>query len=258
MKTIDVVLTLILNIPIILGIISLLIYRRKIILAFHIDIWTFFQIISGILIPLIAVSLAFSVYWVFGLINIHNVHFDTLMFFNTLKGFTIAALFEELIFRAGLLIGLIHLTKNTWLAIILSSVCFGLVHSFNPGATLLSVISNTIGGIMYSLAFLQSGRIWMALSLHISWNFLQAFYGFLVSGMSIGKSMFITQTPRGLVFFTGGTYGFEGGIIGIGARMVIITLIFLTIKYFSQQTSQIQKNVEAILSPNLQKTSNSA
>lgn len=136
------------------------------------------------------------------------------------------ALMEEVVFRGLLLNGLIYLLKRQWLAVLICGVLFGIAHSSNPGATPLSVVSNGLGGVMYSLAFLGTRRVWLPLGVHFAWNYFQGpVFGFLVSGFDFGT--LISQTSIGDPLLTGGAYGPEGGLIGIGFRFVVMVLVVL-------------------------------
>ena len=137
------------------------------------------------------------------------------------------ALGEELLFRGFMLNGLIQLLKNKYIAILITGVLFGLVHANNPNATYLSIISNGLGGVMYSIAFIESESIWLPFALHFSWNFIQGpILGFPVSGLmfsSLVKQTFVTEKT----IFTGSGYGPEGGLIGIGFRFFVIAMLLL-------------------------------
>jgi hypothetical protein len=55
-------------------------------------------------------------------------------------------------------------------AIALSALVFGLMHLGNQHATALSVAGNAMGGVMYGLAFVWSGRLCLPIGLHFAWN----------------------------------------------------------------------------------------
>jgi membrane protease YdiL (CAAX protease family) len=139
----------------------------------------------------------------------------------------IVAFIEELLSRSFLLGGLILFLKgNKWLAIALSAAFFGLAHAANPGATIVSVFGNALGGVMYAIAFLESGRVWSAWGLHFAWNFFQgSILGFPVSGMTEGGSI-IQQIAVGPEIITGGAYGPEAGLVGMASRFVVIGLLY--------------------------------
>ena len=136
-------------------------------------------------------------------------------------------LIEEIIFRCAILGALLLLFKHRTIAILISAILFGGMHAFNPNASILSVLSTILGGLAYSIAFTSTERIWLPFGLHFSWNYTQArIFGFSISGGVVrGPTPFIQQHDLGPALVTGGAYGPEGGILGICARILVLTLI---------------------------------
>ncbi len=139
--------------------------------------------------------------------------------------FLAAAFLEEVIFRSMFIAGIRSLGGTDRTAVLLCGVLFGIVHIPNPHATLLSFLSACIGGIMYAFAFVLTGRLWVSTGLHFAWNFFQsAVFGFAVSGLEKGGIVHQQQTGSDLL--TGGSYGPEGGIIGIGGRVLVVAMLW--------------------------------
>lgn len=133
-----------------------------------------------------------------------------------------SAVVEELVFRALLLGGLLRLTGSAVLALLVSSALFGLLHLVTTAdATTLSVLSTTMGGVMYGVAYLRTGRIWLGVGIHFAWNFVQAtVLGFTMSG---------TDDYSGALWQLrgGGDYGPEGTVWSLAGRSVVIALVLL-------------------------------
>lgn len=111
------------------------------------------------------------------------------------------------------------------LAMILSSAIFGLLHAANPNATFISTFNIFLAGIFLGFGYILTGELAIPIGLHITWNFFQGnVFGFPVSGNTIGPS-FIRIKQGGDALITGGAFGPEAGLIGIGA---IILGMFLT------------------------------
>ncbi|WP_234117410.1 hypothetical protein [Clostridium hydrogenum] len=75
-------------------------------------------------------------------------------------------------------------------------------------------------------AYLEIRNLIFPIALHFSWNFFQGpIFGFPVSGLKFPGmiSQSITSNNNTLM---GGMYGPEGGIIGIGFRILVIVLTF--------------------------------
>ena len=136
-----------------------------------------------------------------------------------------ASVKEEILMRGLLLSGLVlALRGRRTLAILLSALAFGCIHLSNPGATPLSVLGNALGGVVYGMAFVLAGSLWLAIGLHFAWNFVQGpLLGFPVSGMAAGGLQQVHDL--GPAWLTGGAYGPEAGLVGIAFRFVIVALV---------------------------------
>lgn len=145
---------------------------------------------------------------------------------------TFAAALEEFLFRSFLLNGLVVLLRGRRVvAVILSAIVFGAIHLSNPHASYVTAFGNALGGVMYCVAFLGARSFWLPLGLHFAWNFVQGpVLGFAVSGVHFDG--FATQHTTGDTLLTGGDYGPEGGLVGMGSRFVIIaaTLAYLAVR----------------------------
>ncbi|MGX9221481.1 CPBP family intramembrane glutamic endopeptidase [Massilia varians] len=142
-------------------------------------------------------------------------------------GKSAASLKEEILMRGLLLSGLVLVLKGRrTLAILVSAIAFGCIHLSNPGASPLSVLGNTLGGVIYGMAFLLSGSLWLAVGLYVAWNFVQGpLLGFPVSGIAAGGLQQVHDA--GPAWLSGGAYGPEAGLVGIAFRFVIIAMVLL-------------------------------
>ena len=98
---------------------------------------------------------------------------------------------EELVFRGYLMTnlrkGLFEIIGlDRWaggLALLVSSVLFGIAHSQNPGADPIGMISVVIAGIGFGGLYLMTNNLGMSIGLHFGWNFfLGHLFGLTVSG----------------------------------------------------------------------------
>ena len=90
-------------------------------------------------------------------------------------------LFEEIIFRGLLLIVLIQYLpktkKGNFIAVMLSSLLFGLIHIFNIfyggafGPTVLQVGYSFLMGMMWAVIYLKTRNIWIVMVLHTTYNY---------------------------------------------------------------------------------------
>jgi membrane protease YdiL (CAAX protease family) len=137
-------------------------------------------------------------------------HFEML----TVIGYLLAVLCqaggEELICRLFIMGKLRRRYKCPVVAILGNSIFFTILHLGNPGITVVSVISILIASILFSLVVFYTDNIWMAISMHTAWNFMQTIvFGLPNSGMPSPYSvMKVVKAADGFFYDTG--FGVEG------------------------------------------------
>ena len=139
----------------------------------------------------------------------------------------LAGVAEEIIFR-GAFYRLLEDGFGTLIAIVLSGVLFGLLHIFNPGATLASTAAIAVeAGILLAAAYLVTRSLWLAIGLHIGWNFTEGgIFGASVSG---GKSHgLITTVFAGPDWLTGGKFGPEASLTAV-TLCVVVAVVLLAV-----------------------------
>lgn len=125
-----------------------------------------------------------------------------------------SGVFEEIITR-GLVFRLLEEWLGSWTALALSALLFGLLHLMNPNATLLAAAAISIeAGILLAAVYMLTRRLWMAIGLHMAWNFTQGgVYGVAVSGIEMQGLLF--NTMQGPPLLTGGAFGAEASLPAI-------------------------------------------
>lgn len=138
-------------------------------------------------------------------------------------GLLFGALAEELLFR-GYGFQILLRRFNPWLVLAAFSAVFGVMHHWNPDATLLSDLNTALWGFVLGFAVLRSGALWMAIGLHFGWNFGLPAAGAKMSGFAlpIGPRVLVWQVSD---LWSGGAYGPEGGLLCTAAAL--LTLLWL-------------------------------
>jgi len=92
-------------------------------------------------------------------------------------------LYEEALFRS-LWFGGLEPVLGTWLTLAVSAAFFGFIHSFNPGATLVSSVAIALtAGVLLGAVFILRRDLWLVAAMHAAWNAtLGGVFGMPVSG----------------------------------------------------------------------------
>jgi membrane protease YdiL (CAAX protease family) len=132
---------------------------------------------------------------------------------------------EELMFR-GYLLQTLQEWPGTLGAVAVSSLVFGIFHALNPNVSPLALVHLLLAGLVFAYAYLITRRLWLPIALHISWNYAQGpVFGFPVSGLA-SEGLFNVE-PVAPVLITGGSFGPEGGLIGLMALVLIALILWI-------------------------------
>jgi len=132
-----------------------------------------------------------------------------------------AAFFEELVAR-GYALRALRQAVGWWPAILLTSLGFGLLHSWNPGATPWSIALVTLAGVYLGAIVMATGSLWAATVAHFCWNWtMAALLHAPVSGLQLATPDW-RLVDAGPDWATGGTWGPEGGA-GAALGMIVAT-----------------------------------
>lgn len=138
------------------------------------------------------------------------------------------------------------------LALLISSAIFGGLHAANPNASLISTLNITLAGLFLGLPLLLTDELAIPIGIHITWNFFQGnVFGFPVSGTSVNHTTFIAIAQAGPALWTGGAFGPEAGLLGIGAMLAGALLTVWWVRR-TRGEARLQPSVAAYQPPQLQ------
>lgn len=198
----------------------------------------------GLALGAILMGLVFLVGWLIGSLQVTGFFkvygYQSSFLSGFIQGlifFILVGIYEELLSRGYHLINLAEglnskLLGEGWalvLAYLISSVIFGLLHLDNPNATWVSTINIALAGVFLGLGMVLTGSLAIPIGLHITWNFFQGnVFGFVVSGINVGATVIATEAT-GPIWLTGGNFGPEAGLLGLGAMLVggVLTLVWV-------------------------------
>jgi membrane protease YdiL (CAAX protease family) len=179
----------------------------------------------GILTGAAMVSTVFAVLWLAGAWHIVSTGSISAIIVPVIWVILMAAL-EELIFR-GMIYRILEEWLGTIVALTLSAILFGGMHIFNDSADLISVLSATSGGLLMGALYSLTGRLWIPIFFHASWNLTQAIFGSAVSGTDIFGTYF-ESVREGPEWLTGGPFGIENSLITIS--LIFVSFVFLLLR----------------------------
>jgi hypothetical protein len=138
------------------------------------------------------------------------------------------AVIEELIFRGYVFRWIAR--RSAPLALAVTSLFFGLIHWFNPHATIFSSIAIALeAGLLLGAAYWISGNLWFPIGIHFGWNFTEGtIFNVPVSGTE--SPGLILGTLRGPNWLTGGEFGIESSVVAVaictlaGVAMLLLCL----------------------------------
>lgn len=140
-----------------------------------------------------------------------------------------SSVFEELLFR-GVLFRSVEAWFGSWVALVVSSLVFGLSHLLNPQGTLEGALFIAVeAGVLLGAAYMLTRRLWLSIGFHMAWNYTQsAIFSGVVSGNDAAQGL-IRSTVDGPEYLTGGAFGVESSVLALilctatGIVMLVMT-----------------------------------
>ena len=125
-----------------------------------------------------------------------------------------AGVTEELLIRA-VAFRILESWLGSWIALAISAILFGVLHLPNPEATALSSAAIALeAGVMLAAAYMVTRRVWLAIGIHMAWNFTQSgIFGAPTSG--VPSPGFLEGQLHGSALLSGGSFGPEASIVAV-------------------------------------------
>ena len=177
----------------------------------------------GFSVGVFSISLVIFALYIMGYYEVLSANHLTVLLLSLFLFVSLAAL-EEIIFR-GIIYRIVEESLGTKLALIISALLFGLAHASNEHATAISVVSAAGGGILAGLMFSLTRRLWLPIAFHVGWNWAQASFGAVVSGIE-ELPTFLKIKLNGPELITGGAFGVENSFITIGLVLLLSSVAY--------------------------------
>ena len=126
---------------------------------------------------------------------------------------------------------LLHLKKaensGFWQAAWAASTFFGFGHTSNGGENWVGIFAAALIGFVFCASLKVTGSAWWAVGCHAAWDWGETFfYGTADSGIT-AQGHYLTSTPVGAAFWSGGTDGPEGSVLVIPVVLLLMAAILL-------------------------------
>jgi hypothetical protein len=139
--------------------------------------------------------------------------------------FAVVGLYEELVVRGFVLKNVAEglagygATVAVAVAVVVSSLLFGVIHLANAGASLVAGAGIAVIAITLAASYVLTGRLGLAVGFHGAWNVaMGVLFGFPVSGLETPARVLVVDVT-GPVTWTGGAFGPEAGLLGVLAAL---------------------------------------
>lgn len=142
----------------------------------------------------------------------------------------IAALLEELVYRA-LLFRVLERAWGTRPALAAQAVVFALTHVENLphagwGAVAIMLVSVTVLGLVWASLFVLTRNLWTGVAHHAAWNFTILSSGVPLSGIDDWRAIApLASRYAGPDWLTGGAFGPESSWLVIGMTVVVLVCL---------------------------------
>ncbi|MBS1917177.1 MAG: CPBP family intramembrane metalloprotease [Bacteroidetes bacterium] len=131
---------------------------------------------------------------------------------------------EEIVFRGYILNNLME-SFNKWVALLVSALLFAAMHFANDSYNFFAFINVLLAGVLLGINYIYTKNLWFAIFFHFAWNFFEGpVLGYKVSGLSLPS--ILQPELHGDEMITGGSFGFEGSIIGIALLLFAIFIVY--------------------------------
>lgn len=192
--------------------------------------------IVGIGLGILIMGVGYELLVLMNEISFDKIVFEPINILISLALFTCVAVMEEFLFRGYILRNLM-ISFNKYIALIISSVLFALIHGMNPNMDGFSVMSLVLAGILLGISYIYTKNLWFPVALHLSWNLFQTLFGFNVSGQDFYSLIEFNIQENNLL--NGGAFGMEGSILSIIANVLIIIVVII---YYTKYKESLNEN----------------
>ena len=178
--------------------------------------------------------------WMHGDIRMYFDKFEPVPFIILFIAVFVQSAAEEMVCRGFIYQRVLRTYRGRfWLAVIINSVFFGMIHLGNNGISAMAVVDLVVTGLLFSAMVYYFDSLWMAMAAHAGWNFTQSILaGLPNSGNVVPYSVFRLDAASARdSFFYNVAFGVEGTVPAITVQaVVLVALVAVGIKLGGKPT----------------------
>lgn len=198
------------------------------------------NLLIGLLIGIGMNGAAILMAWMHGDIRMYFDKFEPVPFIILFIAVFVQSAAEEMVCRGFIYQRVLRTYRNRfWLAVIINSVFFGMIHLGNDGISAMAVVDLVVTGLLFSAMVYYFDSLWMAMAAHAGWNFTQSILaGLPNSGIVVPYSVFRLDAASARdSFFYNVAFGVEGTVPAITIQVVVLAaLVAIGIKLGGKPT----------------------
>ena len=198
------------------------------------------NLLIGLLIGIGMNGAAILMAWMHGDIRMYFDKFEPVPFIILFIAVFVQSAAEEMVCRGFIYQRVLRTYRNRfWLAVIINSVFFGMIHLGNNGISAMAVVDLVVTGLLFSAMVYYFDSLWMAMAAHAGWNFSQSILaGLPNSGIVVPYSVFRLDAASARdSFFYNVAFGVEGTVPAITVQAVVLAaLVAIGIKLGGKPT----------------------
>ena len=198
------------------------------------------NLLIGLLIGIGMNGAAILMAWMHGDIRMYFDKFELVPFIILFIAVFVQSAAEEMICRGFIYQRVLRTYRGRfWLAVIINSVFFGMIHLGNNGISAMAVVDLVVTGLLFSAMVYYFDSLWMAMAAHAGWNFTQSILaGLPNSGNVVPYSVFKLDAAAARdSFFYNVAFGVEGTAPAITIQaVVLVALVAVGIKLGGKPT----------------------
>jgi membrane protease YdiL (CAAX protease family) len=174
----------------------------------------------GILSGLGLFALVVGILWLLGAYQVTGTN-DWSVLIGALAADVPSAVVQQIVFQA-IIFRITEELVGTWWALVMTVLLFVLLHLIAAQITVTGLLSDALGGLLFTSAYLLTRRLWLPIGLHAALDFTKdGIFGAGVAGTSGGALKGVLQAKlTGPVLLTGGAAGAEASLVAILVLLV--------------------------------------